>query len=125
MTRTQSVLITAAGPAIQIALGLLVWLLLPTLPENINPNMLHFLSMLFVISIFWAVLNLLPVLPLDGGQMLSAILGPQRIRTTLWITIVVSLVVALLFYQYSGSFLFPIFLGFFAWQAWKALQETR
>jgi Zn-dependent protease len=124
MSRTQTFLITAAGPAIQIALGALVWLLLPKM-MGINPNMLYFLSMLMVISIFWAVINLLPVLPLDGGQMLSAVLGPQRIRTTLWITIVVSLIAAVLFYQAFGSFLFSIFLGFFAWQAWKSLQETR
>jgi Zn-dependent protease len=124
MTRTQSFLITAAGPAIQIALGLIVWFLMTQLP-GLNPNMGYFLFMLMWISIIWAVINLLPVLPLDGGQMLSAILGPQRIRITLWITIVVSIIAAVLMFRFMGSYLFAIFLGFFAWQAWKALQETR
>ena len=124
MSRTQTFLITAAGPAIQILLGLLVWLLIPLLPV-LNPNMYFFLDRLFVISIFWAVLNLLPVLPLDGGQMLNSILGPQRIHITLWTTIIVAVFLAILMLKHTNSFLFPIFLGFFAFQAWKALQETR
>lgn len=125
MTRTQTFLITAAGPALQIALGLLVWAVYPYLPETTNPNMLYFLAKLIIISFAWAILNLLPVLPLDGGQMLDAILGPQRIRITLWTTIVISLVVALLMIRFTGSYLFAIFLGFFAWQAWKSLQQLR
>lgn len=149
MTRTQSFLITAAGPALQIALGVLVFFLLLThgyinpykydflsfardwvifrdgMFSNLNPNMIYFLFVLTWISIFWAVINLLPVLPLDGGQMLNAVLGPQRIRTTLWVTIIAAVLAAILFYQYFGSYLFSIFLCFFAWQAWKALQELR
>jgi stage IV sporulation protein FB len=149
MTRTQSFLITAAGPAIQIALGLIVFLMLLThgyidpnkspslswarelvmfregMLSNLNPNMLYFLFTLMGISIFWAVINLLPVIPLDGGQMLNAILGPQRIRITLWVTIIAAMLAALLFYQFFGSYLFAIFLCFFAWQAWKGLQEIR
>lgn len=128
MTRTQSFLITAAGPAIQIALGVIALLFLTKLP-NLNPNMDHFLVVLMWISFIWAIINLLPVLPLDGGQMLSAVLGPQRIRITLWVTIVVSVVTSVLAHlylqQFINTFLFAIFFGFFAWQAWKALQETR
>ena len=125
MSRTQTFLITAAGPALQIALGLSVWAGQSFLPESTNPNMIYFLDMLFVISIVWAILNLLPVLPLDGGHMLDAILGPQRIRVTLWVTIVVSLTIAILLLRFTGSYLFALFLGFFAWQAWKSLQQIR
>lgn len=124
MTRTQSFLITSAGPAIQIALGVIAWLLMTRLP-NLNPNMDHFLLVLMSISFIWAIINLLPVLPLDGGQMLNAVLGPQRIRITLWVTILVSIIAAVLMFRFFHSFLFSLFLGYFAWQAWKALQETR
>ena len=77
------------------------------------------------ISIFWAVLNLLPVLPLDGGQMLNAVLGPQRVRITLWVTIIVSVVVGLLLFAITRNFLFSVFLGMFAWQACQALRQHR
>ena len=124
LTRLQSFLVTAAGPAIQILLGLAVLFLVPRLPE-LNHNSAYFLGTLVWISIVWAVLNLLPVLPLDGGQMLNAVLGPQRLRITLWVTIIVSVLVGLILFERTHSILFSLFLGMFAWQAWQALQQNR
>ena len=124
MSRSKSFLITAAGPAIQIALGFAVLTLLRNLPE-ISENGLYFLVELMSISFFWAILNLLPVLPLDGGQMLNAALGPARIKITLWVTIVVAVGAGLTMFVKTLSFLFPIFLGMFAWQAFQALKENR
>ncbi|RYD34746.1 MAG: hypothetical protein EOP85_19565 [Verrucomicrobiaceae bacterium] len=121
--RKQSFLITAAGPAIQIVLGLLVWGLLMVLPE-MHSYGTHFLQMLMIISIFWAVLNLLPVVPLDGGQMMHAVLGPARIKITLWITIITAIFVAVLMFKFTRSILFPVFLGMFAWQAYQRLGEN-
>ena len=63
LSRTQSFLVTAAGPAIQIVLGLLVRSIIPQLPE-ISDFMMYFLKTLVWISLVWAILNLLPVLPL-------------------------------------------------------------
>ena len=122
LTRPQSFAVTAAGPAVQIVLGLALLQVLPYLPD-LNPNMLYFLKILVWISLVWAILNLLPVLPLDGGQMLNAILGPQRIRITLWTTIIVSVAAGLLALRFTGSILMPVFMGMFAWQAWQALRQ--
>jgi stage IV sporulation protein FB len=122
LTRPQSFAVTAAGPLVQIVLGLAVMQVLPHLPD-MNPNMIYFIKILMLVSLVWAILNLLPVLPLDGGQMLNAILGPQRIRITLWTTIIVSIVVGLLAFQHTHSILMPVFMGMFAWQAWQALRQ--
>jgi stage IV sporulation protein FB len=125
MSRKQSFLITAAGPAIQIALGAAVLGLLLALPE-MNNHGEYFLHILAFISFAWAIINLLPVLPLDGGQMLNALLGPSRIRTTLWTSVIVaSGVAALIILRDPGNFIFAIFLGMFAWQAYQALQENK
>jgi len=124
LTRPQSFLVTAAGPAIQILLGLAVFLALPHLPR-MNPEGGYFITTLMGISIFWALLNLLPVLPLDGGRMLDAILGPERIRTTLWTTVVVASLLAIAAIKTTTSIILPVFLGMFAWQAWQALRENR
>ena len=118
--RWQQMALSAAGPALQILLGIVVWWSLAH-AADLTPHAKYFLHTLLVISLFWAVLNLLPVLPLDGGRILEALLGTRRIRTTLWISIVVSLVCGLLMFNAYGSMLFAIFMGFFAWQAWKAL----
>ena len=124
MNRWQSFLITAAGPVIQIALGVVLFVAFQFLPD-LNPNGVYFLKTLMFISLFWAILNLLPVIPLDGGQMLNAALGPARIKITLWITILVAITVGFAMFKYTHSIIFPIFLGMFAWQAFQALQERR
>ena len=124
MTRRQSFLITAAGPAIQIVLGLAVFLLARALP-TLSVHGEYFLGTLIWISLAWAILNLLPVLPLDGGRMLEAILGPERIKITLWVTIIVSILAGLAIHERTGSWIFPIFLGMFAWQAFQQLKEER
>ncbi len=124
LSRPQGFAITAAGPAVQILLGFLLFLIMPRLPE-MSPYGLYFLSTLMAISIFWALLNLLPVLPLDGGRMLDAVLGPKRVHITLWTTIIVASLLAIVALKFTGSILLPIFMGMFAWQAWQALRENR
>ncbi len=124
LNRWQSFLVTAAGPAIQILLGIAIFLLMRALPE-LSDNGENFLRILVLISFFWAILNLLPVVPLDGGQMLNALLGPARIKITLWTTIIVACVTAVLMFTQTGSIVFPIFLGMFAWQAFQGLKQHR
>jgi stage IV sporulation protein FB len=122
MNRWQSFLVTAAGPAIQIMLGLVVLLIFPHTKEFSHDGR-YFLDVLMFISFVWAILNLLPVLPLDGGQMLNAALGPARIKITLWVSIIVAIGAAVAMFTKTGSIIFPIFLGMFAWQAFQALKE--
>jgi stage IV sporulation protein FB len=124
LTRPQGFLVTAAGPAVQILLGVMVFLLIRRLPE-IPPYGRYFLHTVMVISFVWALLNLLPVLPLDGGRMLDSILGPQRIRITLWTTVIVASLLAVVSFKTTGSILMPVFMGMFAWQAWQALRQDR
>lgn len=123
-SRPQHFAVTAAGPLIQILLGLALYQAIPHL-GGINREALVFVASLCWISLFWAVLNLLPILPLDGGQMLHAILGPQRIRTTLWITIISSAIAGFYMFKHFNSWLFPMFLAVFAWQAFQVLREQR
>ncbi len=92
---------------------------------HLQPDGRYFLKTLMLISLFWSVLNLLPVLPLDGGQMLHAALGPDRIKITLWTTIVVATVTGVWMFTATGSIIFPIFLGMYAWQAFQALRTNR
>ena len=115
-------MVTAAGPAVQILLGLVLMQMIPRLPQ-MSPFGAYFLITLMWISIVWALLNLLPVLPLDGGRMLESILGPERIRITLWITVIVASLLAIVSWRATGSILLPIFMGMFAWQAWQALRQ--
>ena len=123
MSRLQSFIITAAGPLFQIVFGCLIYVIARQLPPLQAPAE-FFVNRLILISWVWAIFNLLPILPLDGGRLLEATLGPQRIKITLWVTIITAVSVGLLAFTATRSIIAPIFLGMFAWQAWKALQEN-
>jgi Zn-dependent protease len=123
LTRPQSFAVTAAGPLVQILFGVAIYFVIPLMP-TLNPQGEYFLSTLIWISIAWAVINLLPVVPLDGGRLLETVLGPRRIKITLWISIVTAISAGILVYQFTGSFLFPLFLAMFAFQAFQALKEN-
>jgi Zn-dependent protease len=128
LNRKQSFLVTAAGPASQLLLALLIYLLLMNLPQqSMNANGLYFLERLIFISVLWALLNLLPIMPLDGGQLLNAILGPQRIKITLWVTIITAVVMGVTAYKLFnlGAIFLLIFFAYFAFQAYKELQENK
>ena len=125
LNRKRSFLVTAAGPAIQLVLAVLAFLAMTYLSAiYMNQNAQYFFGTLCGVSVFWALINLLPIIPLDGGQLLHAILGPARIRTTLWIGIITAVVGGILLYSRYHSVIFPLILGIYGFQAYKALQET-
>lgn len=123
-SRKQDFAVTAAGPAIQALLGGIVLgalIFLPPLPSLVE----SFLASLVLISFFWAVINLVPVIPLDGGRLMASILGPARRHLCLKVSMISAIAIGLLMLQFTGSLLFPIFLGFMAYQNWQELQHYR
>lgn len=123
LSRTQTFMITAAGPAIQILLGVVVWIVLRSL-DSASPQAAYFLTVLVLISFVWAILNLLPVLPLDGGRLLETVLGPSKIQLTLKICIGVAVAVAFFSFTLGLGILLPVFMGFMAYENYKALKQV-
>ena len=120
-TRKRTFLITAAGPAIQIVLGLLALALFNQFGGMSRPTR-EFLWILYWISFVWALLNLLPILPLDGGRLLESILGPGRIRLTLTISMATAVLVCLLCLS-SGRIFGAMLTGIFAYESYKGLRQ--
>ncbi|QJE97543.1 site-2 protease family protein [Luteolibacter luteus] len=124
-SRWQDFLVTAAGPAVQIVLGVIFFFIYMKTRGTISPFAAHFLGDLAGISIFWAVLNLIPVIPLDGGRLLVSILGPSRIELSLKVSMGVAIAGAVaLFASGKGPF-FALFLALFAFQNWQELNHRR
>jgi len=123
LTRKQSFIVTLAGPLLQIILGLTIYFIAPTL--NIPPNSLIniFIEIIILVSIAWALLNCLPILPLDGGRMLDSALGPKKLKTTLLIGLITAVIVGILAYAY-GFFFGAMFMGFFFYQNFQAYKQT-
>lgn len=125
LNRTQSFLVTFAGPAVQFALGVALIFVYQviTIPEGslFDP----FIRSLIGVSLIWSILNCVPVYPLDGGQMLAAILGPRRQKYVHLTGAIAAVVLGVSGYLYLGTLLFPIFMGLFGWQNWKAYQALK
>jgi len=123
-TRPQSFLVTAAGPVIQIALGLLAFAILRFAPIPETSLLLVYLLYLGWISIIWAVFNCFPIFPLDGGRMLAAVLGDKRQKVVHGTGIVFSAAIAVLAFQYLGSWIISLFMIYFIWLNWQGMQGT-
>ncbi len=123
-TRWQDFLVTAAGPAVQFALGA-VFFAIAQAAGDLQPFGRQFINYVWFISIFWALINLIPLLPLDGGRLLASILGPDRIELTLKIGIAVGILGAAMMIYFKVGLLFPLFLGLMAFQNWQELNHRR
>jgi Zn-dependent protease len=124
-TRMQSFLVTAAGPAIQILLGLFALGAYIYFIEHFTEAFAGFVRDLWLVSLFWAILNLIPVHPLDGGQMLAAMMGPKRRRLFLQLSIAFAVLCAVGLFVAKIGILMPIFLLYFAYQNFQELRNFR
>jgi len=88
--RRDYVLVAAAGPASNLILAVLASLTLAVIPidpvvldaPNVAAPIVTFLSMAISLNILLAVFNMLPIPPLDGGNVLSGLL-PLRFAAML------------------------------------------
>jgi Zn-dependent protease len=106
LTRGQQIVVSFAGPFAGFMLGGLVYLVrmaLPSLgvlqdPQNITNAQIAIAALvsdLLWVNFAWGVMNLIPALPLDGGHILEAALGPRRERLAAMISLGVGAAVAL------------------------------
>jgi len=124
LDRKQSFLVTAAGPGVQFAFGILLLVLAQFIAIPEGSLFGPFLRDLILVSLFWAVLNCLPVYPLDGGQMLAAVLGPRKQRYVHLVSAIVAVAIGLAGYAFLGAILLPIFMAFFAWHNWQSFKTS-
>ena len=73
-----------------------------------------------MICFCWTVFNLLPILPMDGGQLL--VTATNRPRLTAVIGMVLSTLLALWFLR-GGSIFMTLMTGYFAWINWQILRN--
>lgn len=146
LTRHEDILVTIAGPALQILVGLAAgWAV--TIWRPASPWLREVVDSFTVVSIFWALLNLVPVVPLDGGRLCAAFLGHHRWRQALTISLVCAVGLALASFADGlwlglqdtilgvldihartrvGGGLFTIVLfGMLAWNNWKQLRNEQ
>ncbi|MDF1852712.1 MAG: site-2 protease family protein [Verrucomicrobiales bacterium] len=122
-SRGQSIGISAAGPGANLLVGAIVLVLINVIGIS-DPWTAFAVQWLLWINIAVALLNLLPIYPLDGGHILAALAGPSKLRTVLWVSLVASAILAILGLT-QGLFFAGILFGLMAWGNWQQLQGQR
>ncbi|MDC0744231.1 site-2 protease family protein [Polyangium mundeleinium] len=79
------------------------------------------LDVLIYVNLRWGLINLLPVLPLDGGHVLEQALGPRRVRLVAGVSMLAGFGVALYGLRSHNLFLAVMF-GMLAFQSLRRLQ---
>ena len=116
-TRWESFFVSAAGPAASFLLGSLTWLIGQS-PAAANSWISSFVGMMWMTNIYWAILNILPIFPLDGGQMFAAIMANKNPQVVYRVGIVVAVAVAI-FALTSGSLWGAILFGTLAYSNYQ------
>jgi len=109
--RRRGILVTLAGPFAGFALGLAaLGIKLGAGTAVPHGSMLALaLELLIWANVLWSAINLLPVLPFDGGQILAQALGPRRRRLAASLSLVFGLALAAGFYKLGWTYAALIF----------------
>jgi len=144
----QNIWISLAGPLAQLGSGVLVvvavklagyqliffgsipqvFKLIPSLVEGNaidSPGLLILITFYIYPSIFWALLNLLPVMPLDGGQVMRSCvqLSGGNILQALWVSVIVAGAVGFYGFAYGETYLGILFL-MLGWTNFQTIQQS-
>ena len=83
-------------------------------------------TILLWVNIFWGLINLLPVFPLDGGNVARNILiqyDPiNGVRKSLWVSVITGGLIALLALVFLRSIYMAFLFGLLAFQSYQSLQ---
>ena len=112
-----------AGPAVGIVIGSIAAIVQALLPNDTVADTVA--GFVVVVNLGWGLLNLVPMLPLDGGKIMEALfdlIAPGRgARGARYVSIVTALVVAPLSLA-AGLFLMVLYC---ALSIWVNIQELR
>ena len=149
-TTYEQVLISAAGPAAGFVLAAIVVAVLyamggrivtspglipmpvPILGDDLeeiaqNYNLMVMFHLLLQFNIMWGLLNLLPVFPLDGGQIAQAVMvakDPWRgLARSLWLSVFTGAIVAVVGGLILQNLLMAMLFGSMAYSSYLALQQ--
>lgn len=118
LTRRQSIVVSAAGPLAGLSLGLTVLAAAGAAQTIAGPirheGILTATSYALQVNFFWTFINLLPIQPMDGGQILRDVLGPSRFKVTCVIGMVCAALVGLLALK-AGMMFLAFFMFYFAY----------
>jgi stage IV sporulation protein FB len=123
----QQFIIVFNGPLCGFLLFLFAAFLL-NLEIFVNSIVLYFLNVLKLVNLFWSVVNLLPVIPLDGGQLLRIVFewiwGIKGIKYALFTGMILAGILSFLFFMLQNFIIGAIFF-LFAFQSFDSYRKAK
>lgn len=123
----------AAGPLVNVVLlpvtfGLLI-LVNTQLPGDRFAGLRHYALLVADINLVLLIFNIMPIYPLDGGQILQSILWffmarSKSLRIAATIGVVMAVVIGVLSLMVMDVWM-VLMAGFIFWQAWRGLKIAR
>jgi len=115
------------GPLAGFCLFLVAYFIYQTVPPQ-NPLLNFVVKFTFMANLFWTVINLIPVMPLDGGHLLSiileAIFGFKGIKAAIVIGLIISVGISVFFFA-MGMFLVGALFLILTFESFRSLRYYR
>ncbi|MBA2369139.1 MAG: M50 family metallopeptidase [Candidatus Protochlamydia sp.] len=128
LPKWQDFLIVLNGPLAGLLLFFLASQLAPFVPKEKFFLYAYALDIAILVNLFWTLLNLLPVLPLDGGQLvriiLEGIFGFKGLKLSLFLSIALAGIFSV-FFLVSQQFLVGALFLMFGFESYRAWEEMR
>jgi len=123
------IFISFGGPLAGFLLAGLCFYLAISFGRDMNVYLFKILWFMFVIGAFWGIINLLPVLPLDGGNICREVclwLFPWRGEgVALQISMISAIIVAVVSFMWLQQPFLAVMFGLFAVLNYQTLQGGR
>lgn len=128
LTGGKRLLVSVAGPAVGIVLGGAAMVVRGSLSLPAGSRGDVVLGYVVWANLGWALFNLLPVLPMDGGKVMASVMellfGPRGMTAARAVSIVLAVLLAVLFVS-VGAFFGLVLCVLFAWSNVQGLREPR
>lgn len=129
LSYAKEILISFSGPLAGFLLGGLLFGILQLVGPVQNPILRFITSQLLWVNIGWGIINLVPILPLDGGSIMRNLYhwlrNPYDERTPLIISIVcgvIAIIAALVFLRGGGLYI-ALLVGWLTYNNYTALRR--
>jgi Zn-dependent protease len=119
-------LITLAGPVVGLVIGVPALVIAGLLPEGSMAGQV--MGFVYFVNLVWAIFNLVPMLPLDGGRIMASVLELLFGKGSLRFAYILSIVVAALFgvlMLWIGSYITLVFCAYFIYMNVQGLGQLR
>jgi Zn-dependent protease len=91
-----------------------------------NPHVSAFVFFLLYINVYWGLINLLPIYPLDGGQICRSLLElahrRDSLRLSLWISVITSAGLAVYVLVQREDYFLTAFFAYLAYTSYMTLE---